>query len=262
MRSDYHVALCPSHGDVRRQQAMTRKPTTTLLASALALLSSSPAEAESPYELSPAYDIPVYLLAGAATMIAFVEQPAPSCLPDACNAADINPFDRNAVRVYSPTLRTASDVMVLSLVGLPVVLDLIDSGGDGWLEDMVVYGQALLVAQGLTQIAKKSVRRPAPFVYNPRVPMDVRSDSPDAPGSFWSGHASTAFSAAAAYTTTYWLRHPGSEWRWLVLATSAAAATGVGLIKIHAGYHYPTDIIAGAGAGIASGMLVPLLHLP
>ena len=45
-----------------------------------------------------------------------------------------------------------------------------------------------------------------------------------------------------------------------MLATLESAALSVGLLKIRAGYHYPTDIMAGALAGISSGLLVPFLH--
>jgi membrane-associated phospholipid phosphatase len=191
---------------------------------------------------------------------AFLEKPTPACLPH-CSPADVNALDRLVIGKYSPTARTAADVAVLSLALLPLLIDLIDSGGDGWLTDSVVYGQSLMIAQGATQLTKRAVRRPAPFVYDERVPLEVRQSDPDAALSFWSGHAATAFTAAASTSTTFWLRHPESPWRWLVIAGSAAAATSVGLLKIHAGYHYPSDILAGAAAGVASGVLVPVLHL-
>ena len=37
-------------------------------------------------------------------------------------------------------------------------------------------------------------------------------------------------------------------------------ATSVALLKIKAGYHYPTDVAAGALVGSALGVLVPVLH--
>ena len=46
----------------------------------------------------------------------------------------------------------------------------------------------------------------------------------------------------------------------MVLATGEALALDVGLLKIHAGYHYWTDIAAGALVGSSVGALVPLLH--
>jgi membrane-associated phospholipid phosphatase len=46
----------------------------------------------------------------------------------------------------------------------------------------------------------------------------------------------------------------------VVLGSSLSAATVVGLLKIHAGYHYPTDIAAGAVVGTSIGVLVPMLH--
>lgn len=105
------------------------------------------------------------------------------------------------------------------------------------------------------------MRRSAPLVYDPNVPLEVKEDSPDAVRSFYSGHTTTAFTAATAFTVTFWLRHKDSPLRWVVAAISAIAATSVGLLKIEAGYHYPTDVIAGALTGIGVGALVPLLHV-
>ena len=70
----------------------------------------------------------------------------------------------------------------------------------------------------------------------------------------------TAFTAATAYTVTFWLRHPESPWRWLVLGLAGVAGLTVGLLKIRAGYHFPTDIAAGAVVGVSVGTLIPLLH--
>ena len=46
----------------------------------------------------------------------------------------------------------------------------------------------------------------------------------------------------------------------MVLGASEALAVGVGLLKIKAGYHYPTDVMAGALVGSGMGLLVPALH--
>jgi membrane-associated phospholipid phosphatase len=45
-----------------------------------------------------------------------------------------------------------------------------------------------------------------------------------------------------------------------VPAIGEAIATSVAFLKIKAGYHYPTDVIAGALVGSGVGLLVPVLH--
>ena len=70
-------------------------------------------------------------------------------------------------------------------------------------------------------------------------------------GSFYSGHASTAF--ATAVFTGIWFSetYPGSQWIPWVWAGSLSAATAVAVLRVAAGKHFPTDVIAGAAAGIA-----------
>ena len=43
-------------------------------------------------------------------------------------------------------------------------------------------------------------------------------------------------------------------------AAGEALALGVGMLKVKAGYHYPSDVAAGALVGGAMGLLVPMLH--
>ena len=45
-----------------------------------------------------------------------------------------------------------------------------------------------------------------------------------------------------------------------MLAASESIAFGVGLLKIRAGYHYPTDVAAGVLVGSSLGVMLPLLH--
>jgi membrane-associated phospholipid phosphatase len=45
-----------------------------------------------------------------------------------------------------------------------------------------------------------------------------------------------------------------------VLTAGVALSTAVALLKIEAGYHFWTDVAAGALVGASIGTLVPLLH--
>ncbi len=187
-----------------------------------------------------------------------LEVPPAACVPD-CSPDDINAVDRTALGT-TPSRRTRLRTSVRPRSSLaPLVLDGVDSAGDGWLEDTVVYAETLLLTQTLTQLLKFAVRRPAPLVYDPDVPASVKRGR-DASRSFVSGHTSMAFAAATSYATTFWLRHPESSVRWLVAGAGAALALAVGVLKVVAGYHFWTDIAAGALIGVGSGALVPLLH--
>ncbi|MDD9936020.1 MAG: phosphatase PAP2 family protein [Myxococcales bacterium] len=215
--------------------------------------------ADSPYQLRLEIDLPLIGLGLAGTSIALLEKPSAACLPS-CSAEDINGFDSTVLGNYSESAHSIADVTVFGLLLAPLLLDLVDTGGDGWLEDATVFLQTILLTQATTQLTKAAVRRNAPFVYDESVPLDVRENDPDATRSFFSGHTATAFAASTAYTVTYWLRHPDDPLRWVVLATGGAIATTVGLLKVEAGYHFWTDVIAGAAVGTSIGTLVPILH--
>lgn len=225
-----------------------------LLAIATATASSSP------YAIEPAIDLPVLGVAAALSLIAFVELPPAACLATDCDPSRINRLDRSVLGSYSTGAHTAANILVTSLLVVPLLADLLDSGGDGYLEDTFVAVETVAVAQAITQLTKVAVRRNAPFVYDDTVPLDVREGSADATRSFFSGHTASAFVAVSQYSTTFWLRHPDSVWRWVVIGAGAILASTVGLLKIEAGYHYWTDIAAGAIAGTSVGVLVPLLH--
>jgi len=217
---------------------------------------------KSPYRFRFGLDAPIIGLGLAGSTAAFIERTPPSCLPSSCEPpAGMNPIDRSALGYHSTAAHTAADVVVAALVLAPHLANLAVTRGkdSAWLEDATISLESIIVTQALTQVTKAAVDRYAPIVYDERVPMEERT-SRDALGSFWSGHTATAFSAATSFAVSYWLRHPNDPWRWVVLATLESAALSVGFLKIRAGYHYPTDIFAGALAGASVGLLMPLLH--
>src|SRR5207249_5722685 len=73
-----------------------------------------------------------------------------------------------------------------------------------------------------------------------------------------SGHASVAFAAA----TTYWVlaRRERLPHRTRNTIFLYAGAAGVAALRVAAGKHFPTDVLAGAALGSAVGWLVPTIH--
>lgn len=228
------------------------------------LLEASPARADdpprgSPYRLKLAYDASIIGLGAAGSMTSFVGHPKAACHPGCVPPPGTLGIDDWAIGNYSPPAHSLANVVVAGLVAAPLLFDAADTRFDGWAEDTVVFLESLLVAQALTQLSKSAVGRTAPFVYNPRAEQQDL-DSPDAFRSFVSGHSSTSFAAATAYAVTFWKRHPTSPLRFVVLGVGEALALGVGMLKVKAGYHYPTDIAGGALVGASVGLLVPMLH--
>jgi membrane-associated phospholipid phosphatase len=220
-----------------------------------------PLQAASPYKLKWAYDAALVGigLAGVMTTLVGYSNSKAACYPMCTPPTDMLGIDDAVVGNYSRPAHSLANVVVASLVMAPLIIDAADSRFRGWFEDVFVTFETILVSQAITQMTKSAVGRTAPFVYNPRAEQDDLN-SADAFRSFISGHTSTSFAAATAYSVTFWKRHPRSPWRYVVVAGLESIATSVALLKIKAGYHYPTDVVAGALVGASVGLLIPVLH--
>lgn len=84
---------------------------------------------------------------------------------------------------------------------------------------------------------KPLVERPRPWLDWPIVPLVTEKD----PNSFPSGHTCAAFAAGMS-----WLR--ALPWKW-GRAAAPVLALLMGLSRLYAGVHYPTDVLAGAVIG-------------
>lgn len=188
---------------------------------------------------------------------------------------------RGALRLGTPGDRQlasiTSDVLVSSLILAPVLIDallvawLVQGDPELMGRMLLMNLQAHAVAQGLTTLFKHAVGRERPaaracreeLVTQASDPLCESRPDPDIPhASFFSGHASLAFTSAALIC----LQHTelglyGPEGDAAMCATGLALATGVGMLRIAADKHYASDVLLGAAVGMLSGWLVPwLLH--
>ncbi len=175
----------------------------------------------------------------------------PSC---PCSASSVNAFDRGAIGNHSDAADWVSTATVGLTIAVPPVADwLAVRRGRVWLDDMVVFAEALSVNGALVTLAKYTVQRPIPRAYSdPAVAATVRSYR-----SFYSGHASFAFAALSTAAVTVNLRY-GLTWEpW---ALTVLIGGSVAVERVVAGYHFPSDVLVGAAAGALVGAGVPLLH--
>lgn len=126
------------------------------------------------------------------------------------------------------------------------------------LADLGWHGtEAVLFAQGVTSLLKGVVGRGRPFLSNGTNPSDYNFGKGFTHAdyqSFPSGHATTAFAAAAAVTneTTRWW--PRSTW--FVGPLMYGGATAVGLSRMYHDKHWGSDVLLGAAIGTFSGRKV------
>lgn len=178
-------------------------------------------------------------------------------------------LDRHAVGNYSPAAGTASDRTLDASLLFPVVLGLVTAPpGEGWRQfgsRSLVYGETFLLSEGLTYLGKTAFGRPRPYAYRPEGERPGRPTEATGAVTFQSmpsGHSSAAWTAVALGLTEHLLLRPHASWLERagvgVLGGTLAGATSA--LRVAAGQHFPSDVIAGAGIGIASGVAVPLAH--
>ena len=147
-------------------------------------------------------------------------------------------------------MQDLSNTLVLA-PAVPVVLI-----ASGWLADNAdlrrmgtTAGVSLLMAFGITEGLKFTVRRPRPYL---AYPGDLEYATRPVRGySFPSGHTSLSFAVATSIS----LEYP----KWYVVAPAMLWATGVGFSRLYLGVHNPTDVLAGAVVGAGSALIVHLI---
>lgn len=176
-----------------------------------------------------------------------------------CDPDEINAFDRLVAGRYDRSWAMVSDIGALSLAIAPPVLLSLHDGLKVGLNDTVVIYESALWAVAFSGIATLGGGRARPFVYGDEAPEDVRT-SGNGSLSFVSSHTSVAFALA---TSTFWTverRHGGDALTWTVFGLGMSTASLVGVSRVLAGSHFPTDVIAGAVVGMSVGTIVPMLH--
>ncbi len=233
------------------------------------LVNAQEEERTSPYNTSSGLELSlsgVVIATSSLKPLFFVpnELESPAC--GECEIESINTLDRPVAGYYSKPARTISNITLSALVVSPFVftaLDtlVLDGGGlDAFAADSAVLTETFAAQLVLVQIVKYFVQRPRPFTYNPAAESGDKLKF-DSTLSFFSGHSSTAFSMAVAYSITYQERHPTDPKRFLVWGSELSLAALTAVMRVSGGKHFWSDVITGSLVGVAFGVLIPTLHL-
>lgn len=175
------------------------------------------------------------------------------------NRSNVNSFDRPATYNWSPTAGHISDIGIL-VGGASIFTTLIPQKGRSEFGTIAVMAlEGGFATLGLTNSFKAGLKRTRPFVYNIYAPLDDKLKR-DARFSFFSGH--TSLTAYGTFFTAKVLHDlfPEARWRYLTWASAAAISATTGYLRVRAGKHFPTDVIAGFAVGAGIGILIPQLH--
>jgi membrane-associated phospholipid phosphatase len=179
--------------------------------------------------------------------------------PPAASTSMLLPIDRPAVtQTIDPNASMWSNVILWTSTGFAVLDPMLSGVRDGWdalLVDALMYAESTALTSALTDMLKIAVRRPRPYDY-----ANPSATNTDAELSFPSGHASGVASVAATATYLAFVRSPHTARPWIMLAVGTVLTSLVGVERVRAGAHFPTDVIAGSLLGGSIGVLVPHLH--
>lgn len=158
-------------------------------------------------------------------------------------------FDKYSIYNYSDFNSELSDFLLTTLTVAPILTNenIIKMQND--YEKF--YFTSLATTLSLNFLTKSLVERVRPYVYNLEVDL-LKKQTKDAKLSFYSGHTSLAFTSAVLTGLMY---EGSNSNKLMVWATSLGLATTIGILRLEAGRHFITDVLAGAIIGTA----VPLL---
>jgi membrane-associated phospholipid phosphatase len=179
---------------------------------------------------------------------------APPCAP--CDPASLWSFDRVAVHHYDATADRGSTLLLVGVGGAAALGSVWGLDRERARGDAAVFVNAVTWAAAADEWVKVLVHRSRPVLYTSAGPAAAGTHENRV--SFPSGHAELAFAAATAYTVMAHRQHLPHATRNAILLY--AGATVVGVLRVVAAKHFPTDIVGGALLGSGVAWTVATLH--
>jgi len=215
------------------------------------------------YQLKPALDIPLTIVAAGTTLYGFSQiynkEGSSEQTIRNLRKEDVNGFDRWAAGMYSEKAADASDMIFYGSMPLPLLL-MFDKE---IRKDAPKVGLLFLEAMSITGVLYTSTNylanRYRPFTYGDEAPIGKRTGG-GAKNSFIAGHPALVATSTFFMAKVYSDYHPESKVKWLFYTAAGVATGATAYLRHRAGMHFPSDLIAGVTVGTLSGILVPHFH--
>ncbi len=173
----------------------------------------------------------------------------------------VNPFDRKTIDNYRK--EGAGDYLLYASFLIPFTVPLTIFKGEEHKSDWKVWAimtsELALINAGFNGIIKSSVLRIRPFVYNPDVSLELKTEK-NARYSFYSGHTSTTASLTYFTARLFSSYLTNTRTKTLIWIGAVTYPLLTGLLRIQTGRHFRTDVLTGYVFGAFFGYIIPDLH--
>lgn len=217
-------------------------------------------EESGPYHLSLKREL-LYSGSGLVTTVGahLYQQNLPPVLAGDLILPNLSWLDRIGAGNYTIASGNFSNQILFTSLGLPALF-LADKKSRTDISTIgLLYLETMLINQGLTDLVKATTLRPRPYVFGVNFPPTNTLNSNDR-ASFLSGHASSTAAVSFFTARVFADYYPDSKLKPYVWGAAAGLPALMGYLRVRAGKHYPSDVLAGYVVGGAIGYLVPTLH--
>lgn len=175
------------------------------------------------------------------------------------DASKFSKINRKATEQDNNAISPISDALLIEGAVIPFALAFDkeirqDMGKISWmfLETMALTGAGYWMTAG-------AVDKFRPYTYNKEVPLKRRMNK-HSKNSFYGGHPSVTAAGTFFMAQVYNDYHPDKNFKYVMWVIAAGSTLGHAYIRYLGGYHFPSDIAIGVGAGTLIGLAVPILH--
>lgn len=223
---------------------------------------SLPVQARTEYEIRPLLDIPLTISAGVVALFGSYRLNKMQVEAKPFESSSLLPWDKPFAGTWNPNAGTAANAF--TVLGLtPVALGVVgyfkqEVKGCELAALSLMFVQAMAIQSGLNLMTRSAKIWPRPFILGEDGGAERLKG--EAYGSFYSGHSSAAFSVAVLTSVWFQNTYSSSKYTPYVWGASLSMATAIAVLRVAAGKHYPTDVLAGALVGSLVSIVVLKTH--